>query len=334
MRWLVTGATGFIGTALAERLLKRGDSVRALVRDPSRATELRSMGAELVRGDLGQAEALVRAVPDVDVVVHLAGLVKAVTRKELFDVNAGGTRLLAEAVRGMKGAGRPRFVLVSSLAAAGPSEPGRPRSETNPPAPVSLYGQSKLAAEDVLTSMADEVESSIIRPPIVYGPRDKEFLPSLLQMAKAGLVLKSGLGKKRYSIIHVDDLVDLVVAVASSGERVSGAPLGSGVYFVDDGVEHTWEALAGAALSALGRRGAVLPVPEAIGWLAAGAATAYSRMTGRAAILSLDKMMEIREAAWTCSSEKARQALGWKPRVALEAGMRDAVSWYRDRGLV
>jgi nucleoside-diphosphate-sugar epimerase len=338
VRWLVTGATGFIGTALAERLLKGGDAVRALVRDPSRAAELRSMGAEIVRGDLGQTEALARAVPDVDVVVHLAGLVKAVTRKELFDVNAEGTRSLAEAVKGVTGAvtgaGRPRFVLVSSLAAAGPSVPGHPRSESDPPAPVSVYGQSKLAAEDVLRSMADEVESSIIRPPIVYGPRDKEFLPSLFQLAKAGLVLKSGLGKKHYSIVHVDDLVDLVIAVAASGERVSGASIGAGVYFVDDGVEHAWEALAGAALSALGRRGAVLPVPEAVGWLAAGAATAYSRVTGQAAILSLDKMMEIREPAWTCTSAKARHALGWRPRVTLDAGMREAVSWYRGRGLV
>ncbi len=334
MRWLVTGATGFIGTALVERLLKRGDAVRALVRDPSRATELRTMGAEIVRGDVGQPESLAGAVPDVDAVVHLAGLVKAVTRQELFGVNAEGTRSLAEAVRAAKGGGRPRLVLVSSLAAAGPSELGHPRSERDPPAPVSLYGQSKLAAEEILGSMADEVDSSIVRPPIVYGPRDKEFLPSLFQLAKAGLVLKSGLGQKHYSIIHVDDLVDLVVAVATSGERVSSASVGSGVYFADDGVEHAWEALARAALSALGRRGTVLPVPEAVGWLAAGAATAYSRVTGQAAILSLDKMMEIREPAWTCTSAKARHVLGWRPRVTLDAGMRDAVSWYRDRGLV
>ena len=122
MRWLVTGATGFIGTTLVERLIARGDEVRALVRDPGRARELRSMGAELVTGDVSRPESLDGAVPDVDAVVHLAGLVKALTREELFRVNAEGTRALAAAATR---SGRPRFVLVSSLAAAGPSEIGR-----------------------------------------------------------------------------------------------------------------------------------------------------------------------------------------------------------------
>ena len=331
MRWLVTGATGFIGTALAERLVEQGDEVRALVRDPSRASELRRMGVELVRGDVSRPESLERAVPDVDVVVHLAGLVKAVTREELFAVNAEGTRALAEAVAR---SGRPKFVLVSSLAAAGPSRPDRPRTEADSPAPVSLYGQSKLAAEEVLRGMAADLHSSVVRPPIVYGPRDKEFLPSLFQLAKAGLVLKSGFGDKRYSIIHVEDLVGLIVAVAARGTRLERENAAAGVYFADDGVQHTWEGLARGALGALGKRGTVVPVPELVTWLAAGAATATSRLTGRAAILSLDKMMEIREAAWTCSSQKARQELGWKPRVSLVEGMRAAVKWYRDRGLV
>ncbi len=331
MRWLVTGATGFIGTTLAERLLKRGDEVRALVRDPSRAAELRGMGAELVRGDVSRPESLERAVPDVDVIALLAGLVKALTKEELFTVNAEGTRALAEAAAR---SGRPKFVLVSSLAAAGPSRPDRPRTEADSPAPVSLYGQSKLAAEEVLRRLAADLEGSIVRPPIVYGPRDKEFLPSLFQLARAGLVLKSGFGDKRYSIVHVDDLVDMVLAVAAGGARVEASSASAGVYFADDGVEHTWEGLARGALGALGRRGTVVPVPELVTWLAAGAATAASRVTGRAAILSLDKMMEIREAAWTCSSEKARRELGWRPRVSLVEGMRESVKWFRDRGLV
>jgi dihydroflavonol-4-reductase len=330
VRWLITGATGFIGTTLAERLLRRGDAVRALVRDPARADELRAMGADLVRGDVSQPETLNDAVPDVDAVVHLAGLVKALTREQLFKVNSDGTRSLAAAVARTGG---PKFVLVSSLAAAGPSVPGRPRTEADRPAPVSAYGQSKLAAEEAVRSFATALDASIVRPPIVYGPRDKEFLPSLFQLAKTGIVLKSGTADKRYSIIHVNDLVDLIIAVAEGGERVGEAGV-AGVYFGDDGVEYTWEGLARGALGALGRRGAVVPVPEFVSWIAAGAATAAARLTGRPAILSLDKMMEIREPAWTCSSAKARRELGWTPRVSFVEGMRDAVRWYRERGLV
>jgi dihydroflavonol-4-reductase len=330
VRWLVTGATGFIGTTLVERLVARGEQVRALVRDPAKAAELRGMGAELVRGDVEVPESLVGAVPDVDVVVHLAGLVKALTRAELFKVNAEGTRALAEAV---VRSGRTKFVLVSSLAAAGPSRPGHPRVETDRPAPVSLYGQSKLAAEDALRAFAGSLHGSIVRPPIVYGPRDKEFLPSLFGLAKVGLVAKSGLADKRYSLIHVDDLVDLIVLAAEKGAPLDEAGT-SGVYFGSDGVEYTWEALAQGALGAMGRRGTVVPVPEFVTWLAAGASSAAARLTGRPAILSLDKMMEIREPAWTCSPEKARRELGWRARVSFVDGMRESIRWYRERGLV
>lgn len=330
MRWLVTGATGFIGTTLVERLLARGDEVRALVRDVGRASELRAMGAELIRGDVARPESLEDAVPDVDVVVHLAGLVKAVRRAEFYSVNVEGTRSLAQVAAR---SGRVKFVLVSSLAAAGPSTPGRPRVETDRPAPVSVYGQSKLAAEEALRAFAPKLDTSIIRPPIVYGPRDKEFLPSLFRLARTGVIAKSGLGEKHYSLIHVDDLVAMILVVADRGARVDEAGT-AGVYYCADGVDYTWEALARGAMSALGRRGAVVPIPETITWLAAGALSAAARLTGRPAILSLDKMMEIREPAWTCSSDKARRELGWAPRVSFVDGMRDSVRWFRERGLV
>jgi dihydroflavonol-4-reductase len=198
---------------------------------------------------------------------------------------------------------------------------------------VSLYGQSKLAAEDALRSFAAALDSSIVRPPIVYGARDKEFLPSLFRLAKMGIIAQSGMKEKHYSLVHVDDLIDMVIDVARHGARLGEAG-SSGVYFAADGVEYTWQTLAQGALTALGRRGTVVPIPEVVTWLAAGASTAAARVTGRPAILSLDKMMEIREPAWTCSAEKARRELGWKSRVTFVEGMRSSVRWFRERGLV
>lgn len=330
MRWLLTGATGFIGLNLAERLLGQGEEVRALVRDASRADELVRLGAELSLGDVSRAETLPPAVRGVDVVVHLAGVVKAVTREEYFAVNAAGTRAIARAAAAV---GRVRFVLVSSLAAAGPSAPGRPRTEEDRPAPVSLYGESKLAAEEALREEAEGLVATVVRPPLVYGPRDKEMLPALFRMARSGVVMKAGLGDKRYSVIHVDDLCDLIVLAALRGrplERVGT----QGIYFADSGTEHSWEDLARAALDALGRRGVVLPVPETLSWFIAGASSAAARLTGRPAIFSLDKMLEIREAAWTCSAARARRELGWEPRLGLFEGMRRSAEWFRERGLV
>ncbi len=330
MRWLLTGATGFIGLNLAERLVRRGDEVRALVRQPGRVGELGRLAAEIVQGDVSRPETLPPALAGVDAVVHLAGLVKAATRDELFAVNEGGTRALARAAAAAPG--RPRLVLVSSLAAAGPSRPGHPRTEDEPPRPVSLYGESKLAAEEAVREVSGTVEVSVVRPPAVYGPRDKELLPALFRMARAGVVLKAGFGDKHYSLVYVDDLSELIVLAAERGRRV-GRTGTDGVYFADDGVEHTWEDLGRAALEALGRRGLVVALPEALSWVVAGAASAAARVTGRAAILSLDKMMEIREAAWTCSSARARRELGWEPRVALAEGMRRSAEWFRGRGL-
>ena len=106
----------------------------------------------------------------------------------------------------------PRLVFCSSLAAAGPSVPGRPRREEETPAPVSLYGRSKLGGEQAVREFADRVPSVILRPPIVYGPGDQEFLPSMLPMARMGVMLKSGFGPKHYSLIHVDDLCTALLA--------------------------------------------------------------------------------------------------------------------------
>jgi nucleoside-diphosphate-sugar epimerase len=328
-RWLVTGATGFIGRAVADRLLARGDRVRVLVRDPARGRELAAAGAELAVGDVARPETLPAAVDGAELVVHVAGIVKAVGHEELFRVNAGGARALARAAADARG--RPPFLLVSSLAAAGPARPGRPRREEDEPAPVSAYGESKLAAEDALRELAGRAEATVVRPPAVYGPRDPELLPALLRMARTGVVWKAGFADKRYSVVHVEDLADAIGRAAEGGKRLGRAG-SEGIYFADDGVPRTWGELGRAALAALGRRGVVVPIPEAVSWLVAGAATAASRVTGRAAILSLDKMLEIREVAWTCSSERARRELGWAPRWGLDEGMRQSVEWLRGAG--
>lgn len=331
MRYLLTGATGFIGQNLARKIAARGDQVRALVRQSSRTAEIEALGAELARGDVTRPDALPAAVDGCDVVVHLAGLVKAMGREEYFRVNALGTRSLALACAGARQ--RPRLVLVSSVAAAGPASPGRPRREEDAPAPVSLYGESKLAAEREVQGLAGRVEAVILRPVIVYGPGDKELLPLLFRMARLGVVLKAGLGDKRYSLVHVEDLCDAILAAAERGRAV-GREGHEGTYFVSDGGEHSWEDVGRAALDAVGARGRVVPVPDVVSWLVAAGTALASRVSGVPAMLSLDKMNEIRQAAWTCSIDRARRELGFSPRYALAEGMRQSARWFRERGLV
>lgn len=329
MRFLITGASGFIGLTLAALLGSRGTKVRALVRRSSRREGLERIGAELAVGDVTDPASLPAAVEGCDAVVHLAGLVKALSRKEMLRVNVEGTRHVARACA--QAARPPVLVLVSSLAAAGPSTLARPRTEEDAPAPVSLYGESKLQAEEALREQGG-LEATVLRPPIVYGPGDKEVLPSLLRMARLGVILKAGLADKRYCLVHVEDLCRGILAAAERGRRLGRAG-SEGIYFLTDGGEHSWDDVGEAVCAALGRHGLVLPLPEVAGLPVALVSAVLATLTRRPAILSFDKMREIRQVAWTCSSARAERELGWHPRFALAEGIRQSVEWFRDMGL-
>ncbi len=329
MKFLVTGATGFIGSTLAALLVSRGTKVRALVRRTSRREGLERIGTEMVVGDVTDPASLPAAVEGCDVVVHLAGLVKALGRRELFRVNVEGTRHLARACA--EAARPPVLVLVSSLAAAGPSGPAHARTEEDAPEPVSLYGQSKLQAEEALRTFAG-LQATVLRPPIVYGPGDKEVMPPLLRMARLGIILKAGFAEKRYCLVHVEDLCAGILAAAERGRRL-GRSGSEGIYFLSDGDEHSWDDVGEAVCAALGRHGLVLPLPDVAGLPVALVSSVLAALTRRPAILSFDKMREMRQAAWTCSSARAQRELGWRPRFQLAEGIRQSVEWFREMGL-
>jgi len=325
MRVLVTGASGFIGTALTRTLRERGDEVRALVRPTSATATLESLGVDLVRVDLSDVDRIFEALHGCELVFHLAGAVKALRPRDFFPVNAEATRRVAEACA--RASSPPRLIYLSSLAAGGPASPGRPRREEDAPHPVSLYGESKLAGERAVRELAGRLHASIVRPPIVYGPGDREFVPMVARMARLGLVLQAGQDERRYSVLHVEDLCRGLLAVAERGSRVE--PEGSGgIYYLDDGAEHRWEDIGRAACTALGRRAVELRLPMFFAVLAAARGAVAASLSRKPAMLSFDKLKEVRQATWTCSSERARREVGYEPRVPLETGMRQALSWF------
>ncbi len=322
MRVLVTGGTGFVGSHLVAELLERGHSVLCLVRDPEKAKRvLGASRAELVSGDLRDAAALRTACAGVDAVAHLAGLIAARNRDEFFQVNAEGTRALGEAA---VGAGRVRrFVLVSSLTAAGPAARGA-QLTADGAGPVSNYGHSKRAGEDALRRLG--LEWTILRPPAVYGPRDLEFL-RLFRMARLGFAPVFGDGAQELSLVYVADLVE---AIATCLEV--GAP-GAVLYPAHEEVTTARElALAICAAAAPERAPHLVRVPtSALGPILAITGFA-ARLSGRATLLSPDKRAELLAEAWTCSPAPLTARTGWRARTPLRDGLLRTANWYRSAG--
>lgn len=310
MRALVTGATGFIGRRLVRQLVGRGDEVTAFVRPTSNRSGL--TGVRFAEGDLVTGAGLPAALRDVDHVFHLAAVTKARDSATYYDGNHTATRRLVAALAALPAP--PRLVHCSSLSAAGPSAPGRPRTEDQPCAPVSHYGRSKLLAEREVEAAAHRIQATIIRPPIVYGPGDREFLGTLIPMARLGVMPAAAL--KRCSIIHVDDLCTALITATGP----------SGTYFVSDGTEHRWNDICAALASALGvSRPAMVPISHPVFLLAATATHAVGVITGHVSILNLDKAREARYSEWTCSPNRAEDVLGFHAAIPLDLGMKRSV---------
>ncbi len=311
---LVTGATGFIGSHLVEHLLARGWRVRCLVRRQAALPQ----GAEAVPGDLGGA-GLERAAAGVDVVFHLAGVTKARRAREYYEGNARGAQTLVAACAAV-----PRFVHVSSLAAVGPSANGTPLTEDALPAPFTHYGKSKLEAERAVRGSALGGRAVIVRPPVVYGPRDTDVL-HFFRAAARGLRLEIGRGERFFSVVYVKDLVEGLVAAAT--------PAAAGeTYFLAHPKAATWSELGVIAAQALGRPGRVVRVPAMLAFAAGFCSEMVSLCRARPSIISRDKVREARCRYWTCDPSRAARELGWSARTGLREGVAETLEWYRRTG--
>jgi len=318
---LVTGATGFLGRALARELMGRGVAVRALLRASSDASVL-PPGVEIVHGDVTQRDAALRAVEGCELVYHLAGIRRAADRGTFLSVNAGSTRLLLEACLAAGAASR-RFVLAGSLAASGPSREGK--REEEPFAPAEWYGESKAEAERIAFSFADRLPVAVGRPPRIMGPGDRENLFFFRIVAK-GFVLHL-LGPERpLSWIDVDDCARGFALLGERPEAVAQA------FFLASRERTSVEGLQREVARALEVSPRTVPVPpaalSALGW----AADAVTRVTGRALPLNRKLARQVLAPGWTCSPDKAERLLGFTPGTSLRDSLARSARYYLDRG--
>lgn len=305
---LVTGATGFVGPALIEKLVASGHQVRAALRRPSTM-----MAENIVVGEIGPETDWQAALDGVDAVIHLAGrahIVREASKNSLAAfrrVNAEGTARLAAAA---ESAGVRRFILMSSIKAAADTTSGAPLKESDPPHPRTPYGISKLEAERALISAARRMETVILRPPLIYGSGVKANFRELLRLIDSNLPLPFGSVRNRRSLIARDNLVDAVLT-SLSAPRVAG-----GTFYLTDGPPLSTPDLIRTLADGLGRPARLVRYPV---WLMKAGATSAGR---RDTVQSVIGSLEADDSAF-------RAATGWHPPILQKAALRAVAAWYR-----
>lgn len=297
MKLALTGGTGFVGSNLVDVALAEGHQIVALARRKQPPRE----GITWVPGDLHDRTALEQLVDGVDAAIHLAGVISANSAAAFDKGNVAGTlTMLAAATAG----GVRRFVHISSLAAREPN--------------LSLYGDSKAHGEKLV--MGSGLDWSIVRPPAVYGPGDKETL-ELFRMAKFGIMLMPPKG--RLSIIHVHDLSRLLLALARFD-----AP-SSVLIEPDDGKPQGWthREFARALGRAMGSNPAIVSSPGVLLRLAARADQLLRRDRAK---LTVDRAAYFSHRNWVVEPKRAAPRSLWQPEIATSDGLKDTADWYRD----
>ena len=310
-RVAVTGATGFIGRHLVERLVSASVDVRALCRRND--ANLTALGVDVVKGSLEHKASLSRVVDGVDTVVHCAGNIHATTSKEFDRANRGGTARLAQVCAAQPLP--PRFILMSTVAARSPE--------------ISAYAASKRGAELALAEHADNMHWSIVRPPAVYGPRDTATL-RLFKLIRGGLLPVPSRHGNRLSLIFVSDLCEAVMSLISSSAGDSRT------FEIRDECEagYSWLDIAKAGGRVFGRHVTCVPVPRVVMSVVALANQAICGIMRSTPTITRGKVREIFHKDWVCRENDLTRCTNWRPNVSIYGGFERSINWYLENNLL
>ncbi|MCH2182574.1 MAG: NAD-dependent epimerase/dehydratase family protein [Mariniblastus sp.] len=308
-----------------KHLTRIGVDVTSLVRPTSDRSRLEPFQCKYLEGDVTDAASLTDRIDGFDWVFHAAGLTKTLKKTNLDRVNISGAHNVAEACyRQYK---PPVLISVSSLAAAGPSQNGQPPAD---PAPVSKYGRSKLAGEKAIAAFADRLPITIVRPPIVIGPYDRDGFQLFEPIQKYGLHLVPTLRENQFSLLHAQDLAMALVAAAKNGRRIAADRRGSnGIYYVSAERSVSYSELGRMIAEVMGRpEPKIFRMASPCLWGIGLMSEVMARIRRRPAILSLDKIHEAVAGSWTCSYTQLKRDTGFQPGQLLMERLRQTADWY------
>ncbi len=318
---LITGANGFVGSRLCRRFLDAGFRVIAGVRENCDRSLINDLDLEYRYGDVTHPESLPAMVKDVDYIVHNAGVVKVKKTETFYKVNHFGAQNIAEA--SLSDQNLKKFIYISSLAAAGPSQPGQPLTEDDPPHPITEYGRSKLAGEEAVLKFNNRLPVLALRPPGVYGPGDKEMF-AFFQMLNRGLRPLLGNLERRIQLVHVDDLtlgvLKAVTAVTEPGR----------IYYIAESTGYSYRELVNFVAEAVGKKGFPLRLPGGMVRAVASVFETLMKTFGGTPMFTREKADELL-ADWEVDTGRAKNELGYESQYPFPEGAKQTVAWYRER---
>jgi len=321
---LVTGASGFIGGRLAEKLAtEEGVRVRALVRNTRKAARLGKLPLEIVEGDLLDPQSLSKAVEGCDLVFHCAALVRETGVKKVFyQINVEGTEnILKAAVH----AGVKKFIHMSSVAVYGLNPPDGADENTAFQPCGNLYCDTKIASEEIVWAYHRErkLPVVVIRPTNVYGPHSKPWTLRPVKLINSGQMMLINEGTGICNYIYIDNLIDATLLATKRDESVGQA------YIITDGIA-PWKEFFGCYAQMAGKP-QMRSVPELLGKLVALGFEITSKFTGKQPKITRQSVGFLTKKA-RFSIDKARRELGYQPRLSLKEGMRITEQWLREEG--
>lgn len=322
MKAFVTGATGFVGSHLTDKLIQLGYEVYCLRRKTSDIKWLKDKKVNFVNGDLFDNEALEEVLKKVDYVFHVAGVVKSRTKEGFYNGNVSATKNLIDLAY-KSNPNLKRFVHISSLAACGPNPDYNALTEDYTPEPITTYGITKLKAEEEILKFKNKLPVTIVRPPAIYGPRDSEILIYFKTFSK-GLNSIIGFKDKYLSLVYIEDFIDGIILAANDNIK-SGE-----IFFISSDGIFDWDEIASVTSKILNKKPIKLRIPHSVVYTIGSIAQFFSMFTKKAATLNIEKCKDITRKRWTCSNEKAKQELGFQPKYSLNEGFKKTIEWYKN----
>ena len=316
---VVTGSTGFIGSHLIDYLVGYGCTIHALVRKTSDQRWLnKSDQVKIHVVDLEQSSSI-SCLEKADYLFHCAGLTKAKTRDDYFCGNVYSCEVLYERCV-VIGSNLKAIVHLSSLAAAGPSTHGEAVQEKNPCKPVTYYGESKLAGEKIALKYASSLPIVIIRPPVVYGPREKNFFVYLKALSQ-GWNIKIGTTRRELSLVYIADVVRAMV------QAVVFYPQKEKIYYVTDGEHYLWSDISNSAIKILNVRAKKLVIPEVLLPLFSYFFEALAWFGSKPPLFDRQRMIDICQTSWIASPKEFFESHMFKPQYDLAKGLQETIDW-------